>query len=212
MVKSSKQWLADHFADTYVKRAQKEGYRSRAAYKLLDLNERDQLIKPGMVVVDLGAAPGGWSQVAVKLVGKHGQVFALDILPMEEVPGVQFILGDFRELETLEKLLIALDNRPVDIIISDMAPNLSGMSGIDQPRAMYLAELALELLNKVLKPGGSLVMKLFQGEGFEVFLKDLRKYFNKVLIRKPPASKAKSAEVYLVCKDFRGSFSGNQRE
>lgn len=202
--KSSRRWLAEHFSDVYVKRAQQEGYRSRAAYKLLELQEKDKLFKPGMVVVDLGAAPGGWSQVAVKLVGKKGRVIALDILPMDEVPGVDFIQGDFREDEVLKQLLAQIQNLPVDIVISDMAPNLSGMSGIDQPRVMFLAELALDLAKQVLKPGGTFLLKLFHGAEFDAFLLALRKLFSKVMVRKPPASKSKSAEIYLVAKDYKG--------
>jgi len=201
--KSSRQWLADHFSDPYVKRAQKEGYRSRAAYKLLEIQERDKLIKPGMVVLDLGAAPGGWSQIAVKLVGRKGRIFALDILPMEDLPGVEFIQGDFQEETVLQQLLDQLQGQPVDVIISDMAPNMSGMTGVDQPRIIYLAELALALTEQVLVPGGSFLIKLFQGAEFDSYLLALRKLFAQVLVRKPPASKSRSAEVYLVAKGFK---------
>jgi len=201
--KSSRQWLADHFSDPYVKSAQKEGYRSRAAYKLLEIQKRDKLFQPGMVVVDLGAAPGSWSQVAHNLVGKKGKVFALDILPMDPLPGVEFIEGDFREEAVFGKLLELVNNIPVDIVISDMAPNLSGISGVDRLRGIYLAEIALELVQKVLKPNGVFLLKLFQGEGFDAYLRALRGHFKSVSIRKPQASRSASAEVYLVAKGFK---------
>lgn len=201
--KSSQRWLKEHFTDPYVKRAQREGYRSRAIYKLLEIQEKDKLFKPGMVVVDLGAAPGGWSQLAASLVGSRGRVVAMDILPMEAIPGVEFLQGDFREANVLEELLQRLHGSVVDWVISDMAPNMSGFSGIDQPRVMYLAELALELCQQVLPAGGGLLIKLFQGEGYDAFLQTLRKRFTQVLIRKPPASKAKSPEIYLVAKGYR---------
>lgn len=201
--KSSGRWLAEHFSDPYVKRAQKEGYRSRAAYKLLEIQEKDQLFKSGMRVVDLGAAPGGWSQVAVRLVGKQGKVFALDILPMEEIADVKFLQGDFSSEEVLEQFLQLIEGGPVDLVISDIAPNMSGFSGIDQPRVMYLAELVFDFAKQTLKPGGSFLIKLFQGAEFDQYLLMLRKSFGKVLVRKPPASKAKSAEVYLVGKGFK---------
>lgn len=201
--KSSHRWLKEHFADPYVKRAQREGYRSRAVFKLQEIQDKDKIIKPGMVVVDLGAAPGGWSQLAVRLVGKQGKIIALDILPMDAVPGVEFVLGDFREPEVLQALLDRLQGMPVDVVISDMAPNMSGFSGIDQPRVMYLAELALELVQTVLRPEGTFLIKLFQGEGFDEYLRSLRQRFKQVLVRKPPASKARSAEVYLVAKGYK---------
>jgi 23S rRNA (uridine2552-2'-O)-methyltransferase len=201
--KSSRRWLKEHFADPYVKRAQREGYRSRAVFKLLEIQEKDKLFKPDMVVIDLGAAPGGWSQIAASLLGRKGKIFALDILPMPPIPNVEFIQGDFREEEVLQNLLNHLQDLTVDLIMSDMAPNMSGMSGIDQPRVMYLAELALELCQKVLRKDGTLLIKLFQGAGFEEYLRTLRQQFTQVLIRKPPASKAKSAEVYLVAKGYR---------
>lgn len=200
--KSSHQWLDRHFNDAYVKRAQVEGYRSRAAFKLLELQEKDQLIAPGQVVVDLGAAPGGWSQVAGRLVGDDGRVFALDILPMDPLPGVEFIQGDFREDESVEQLRALLAGRPVDLVISDMAPNVSGMSAVDQPRAMYLCELALDYAREVLRPGGSFVVKVFQGEGFDHYLRDLRGAFSKVATRKPAASRPQSREVYLVARRY----------
>ena len=200
--KTSARWLKEHFNDPYVKRAQQEGYRSRAAYKLLEIQTKDKLFKPGMVVVDLGAAPGGWSQVVARLVAPGGRIVALDILAMDALPDVEFIQGDFREEAILQELLKKLEGRPVDRVISDMAPNMSGMAGIDQPRIMYLAELALELCQRVLRPGGALLIKLFQGEGFEEYVRTLRQAFKRVVVRKPPASKARSAEVYLVAKDY----------
>jgi len=200
--KSSHQWLDRHFNDAYVKRAQAEGYRSRAAFKLLELQEKDNLFCPGQVVVDLGAAPGGWSQAAVKLVGTAGQVFALDILPMNPLPDVEFIQGDFREDASVEQLRTLLAGRPVDLVISDMAPNVSGMSAVDQPRAMYLCELALEYAREVLRPGGGFVVKVFQGEGFDQYLRELRSSFAKVVTRKPAASRPQSREVYLVARRY----------
>lgn len=200
--KSSHQWLDRHFNDEYVKRAQAEGYRSRASYKLLELQEKDRLLSPGQVVVDLGAAPGGWSQVALKLVGDKGRVFALDILDMEPIGGVEFIQGDFREDSVLEQFHALLDGRPVDLVISDMAPNVSGMSAVDQPRAMYLCELALEYAREVLRPGGSFVVKVFQGEGFDQYIKEVRSSFSKVVTRKPAASRSQSREVYLVARSY----------
>lgn len=196
--KSSRRWLDRHVNDPYVKRAQSEGYRSRAAYKLLELQQRDRLLRPGQRVVDLGAAPGGWSQVARRLVGDRGQVLALDILPMDELPGVEFILGDFREDAPLAELEQRLGGQPVDLVISDMAPNVSGMNAVDQPRAMYLCELALDFALQVLKPGGALVVKTFHGDGFDQFVRDLRSAFTRVASRKPQASRPRSREVYLV--------------
>lgn len=201
--KSSRRWLDRHFKDEFVKQAQKEGYRSRAVYKLLEIQERDRLLKPGQVVVDLGAAPGGWSQVALKSVGRKGAVVALDILPMEPIPEVEFIQGDFREDAVLQKLRNLLDGRAVDLVISDMAPNVSGMAAVDQPRAMYLCELALDFAREVLKPGGGLVVKVFQGEGFDQYVRDLRDAFGKVVTRKPKASRPRSREVYLVAMNYK---------
>ena len=200
--KSSRQWLHRHFKDEYVKKAQQDGYRSRAAYKLLEIEQKDKLFRPGMKVVDLGAAPGGWCQVARKLVGKEGQVVGLDILPMEPIPDVAFIMGDFRENEPLQALKDILQGEQVDLVISDMAPNVSGMAAVDQPRAIYLCELALDFAREVLKPGGGLVVKLFQGEGADQFIKDVRSSFKKVVTRKPKASRAKSREVYLVAGGY----------
>ena len=201
--KSSRRWLDRHFNDEYVKRAQQEGYRSRAAYKLLEIQAKDRLLKPRMRVVDLGAAPGGWSQVCRKLVCEGGQVMALDLLPMEPISGVTFIQGDFREDGPLEQLRADLRGEAVDLVLSDMAPNVSGMAAVDQPRAMYLCELALDFAEEVLKPGGALVVKAFQGEGFEAFLQRLRTTFAKVVSRKPKASRARSRELYLVATNYK---------
>jgi 23S rRNA (uridine2552-2'-O)-methyltransferase len=206
--KSSRRWLDRHFSDPYVKRAQQEGYRSRAVYKLFEIQEKDRLIGPGMRVVDLGAAPGGWSQVAARLTGSTGEVVALDVLPMEPLPGVTFIQGDFREDEPLAELRAALGDAPVDLVLSDMAPNVSGTAA-DQPRTIYLCELALELARQVLKPGGALVVKIFQGEGFDAFLKDLRGSFARVVSRKPKSSRPESRELYLVARGFRPPAGGD---
>ncbi|MCB1853272.1 MAG: 23S rRNA (uridine(2552)-2'-O)-methyltransferase RlmE [Halieaceae bacterium] len=201
---SSKAWLKEHRDDPYVQRAQREGYRSRACYKLLELQERDRLIRPGMTVLDLGSAPGGWSQVAVALVGEGGRVIASDILPMDSIAGVEFIQGDFTEEEVFQRLLEAIDGAPVDLVISDMAPNMSGMNAVDQPRSMYLVELALDMARQVLAPGGGFVSKVFQGEGFDDFYREARGAFDQLLTRKPRASRPRSREVYLVARGFRG--------
>ncbi|MDQ2075777.1 23S rRNA (uridine(2552)-2'-O)-methyltransferase RlmE [Marinimicrobium sp. ABcell2] len=202
--KSSNRWLEEHFSDAYVKQSQKDGYRSRASYKLLELNKKDKLIRPGMTVVDLGAAPGGWSQVAARLVGDKGAVLASDILPMDGLAGVEFIQGDFTESEVLDQLLSALGERRADLVISDMAPNMSGVDAVDQPQAVYLVELALDMAREVLKPGGGFVAKVFHGEGFDPLLKDVRGAFSQVAVRKPDASRARSREVYLVAKGYKG--------
>ena len=201
--KSSRRWLDRHFRDEFVKRAQREGYRARAAYKLLEIQEKDHLLKRGIRVVDLGAAPGGWAQVAQEIVGDSGQVVGLDLLPIAPLPGVTFIQGDFRENGPLEQLREALGDAPVDLVLSDMAPNVSGMPAVDQPRAIYLCELALEFCRETLKPGGSLVVKLFQGAGFDDYLRELRCAFKRVASRKPKASRPKSREVYLVAQGFK---------
>ena len=201
---SSKAWLKEHRDDQYVQRAQREGYRSRACYKLLELQEKDRLIRPGMKVLDLGSAPGGWSQVAVEQVGHRGRVIASDILPMDSLAGVEFIQGDFTEDSVFEEILAAIGDDPVDLVISDIAPNMSGVNAVDQPRSMYLVELALDMARQVLAPGGSFVAKVFQGEGFDDLIRDARATFGKVLTRKPQASRPRSREVYLVAKDFRG--------
>jgi 23S rRNA (uridine2552-2'-O)-methyltransferase len=202
--KSSQQWLKRHFDDPYVKEAQKAGYRSRAVFKLLEIQDKDRILSLGRVVVDLGAAPGGWSQLAVPLVGKQGAVIALDILPMAPIEGVTFIQGDFTEQDVHDRLLATINGRPVDLVMSDMAPNISGMKAVDQPRAMYLAELALDLAKSVLKPGGDFLTKIFQGEGFDAYLMALRAQFGKVVIRKPKSSRPKSREVYLLARGFKG--------
>ncbi|MCU7923784.1 MAG: 23S rRNA (uridine(2552)-2'-O)-methyltransferase RlmE [Candidatus Thiodiazotropha sp. (ex Dulcina madagascariensis)] len=208
--KSSRQWLDRHFNDDYVKRAQKAGYRSRAAFKLLEIQEKDKIIQPGMRVVDLGAAPGGWSQIARNLVGEKGQVVALDILPMDPIVGVDFIQGDFREPQPLQTLQDRLGGEPVDLVISDMSPNVTGMASVDQPRAIYLCELALDFAQQVLKPGGGFVAKVFQGEGFDAYLRTLRSAFGRVVCRKPNASRAKSREIYLVAGNFKIVYRTNQ--
>ena len=198
--KSSKRWLEEHFDDPYVRQAQLEGLRSRAAFKLTELDEKYRLIAPGMVVVDLGAAPGGWSEVAAPRVGETGRVIALDVLPMEPLPNVEFIQGDFTEDEPLQALESALDGRQADLVLSDMAPNMSGVAVTDQARAMYLAELALDFAVQNLKPGGDLLVKMFQGEGFDAFVATCRKSFARVQIRKPDASRPRSREVYLLAR------------
>lgn len=201
---SSRRWLDRHFRDEYVKRAQREGYRSRAAYKLQELQEKDRPIHTGMRVVDLGAAPGGWSQLARGVVGDRGAVVALDLLPMDPLPGVEFILGDFREDAVLSALREALDGRFADLVLSDMAPNVTGVAAVDQPRSIYLCELALAFCREALKPGGGMVVKVFQGEGFEAYIEEVRVSFERVVSRKPHASRSKSREVYLVTRGFRG--------
>lgn len=202
--KSSDAWMKEHFDDHYVRQAQKHGYRSRASFKLLELNDKDKLIRSGMTIVDLGAAPGGWSQVAIELVGDHGRVIASDILPMDAIAGVEFVEGDFTDDAVLEEILGVMGGAEADLVISDMAPNMSGMSDVDQPRAMYLVELALDMARQVLKPGGGFVAKVFQGEGFDDYLKDLRGSFQRVVSRKPKASRPRSREVYLVASGFKG--------
>ena len=201
--KSSSRWLQEHFGDPYVKRAQAEGWRSRAAFKLEELIDRDRLLKPGMVVVDLGAAPGGWSQMVRDRLGEKGRVIAVDVLPMQGIAGVDFILGDFREAAVLKTLEDHLDGAPVDLVLSDMAPNLSGMSTVDGPRAMHLAELAEEFAQGHLRRGGAFLTKLFQGEGFDGYVKRLRQRYGRVSMRKPKASRARSAEVYALATGKR---------
>ena len=202
--KSSRRWLDRHFKDEFVQKSQKEGFRSRAVYKLQEIQERDRLIREGQLVVDLGAAPGGWSQYAGQLVGSKGRVVAMDILPMDPIDGVSFIQGDFREETVLEQLQELLEGSKVDLVISDMAPNVTGMAVVDQPRSMYLCELALDFARDCLKPGGGMAVKVFQGEGFDQYLRDLRAVFSKVVTRKPKASRPKSREVYLVATGFKG--------
>jgi 23S rRNA (uridine2552-2'-O)-methyltransferase len=202
---SSKAWLKEHREDPYVQQAQREGYRSRACYKLLELQEKDKLIRPGMTVLDLGSAPGGWSQVASALLGQTGTLIASDILPMESIEGVVFIEGDFTEDAVLRQILAALQGKKADLVISDMAPNMSGVPAVDQPRAIYLVELALDMARQVLLPGGAFVTKVFHGEGFDQVFAQAKGSFAKVLTRKPRASRPRSSEVYLVAKGFRGS-------
>jgi len=199
--KTSKQWMNEHVNDPYVQRAQKEGYRSRAAYKLLEIDERDHLLKPGMVVVDLGATPGGWSQVAAARVGQGGKVIALDLLPLHPIQGVEFIQGDFREDSVLAQLEEKLEGRKVGLVISDMAPNISGIGMADQARAMELAELALDFSVHHLNPGGAFLVKVFQGVGFEDYVKLMRSHFGRVLTRKPKASRDRSSELYLLGRE-----------
>lgn len=203
--KSSHRWLKEHFADPFVKKAQAEGMRSRAAYKLEELLERDRLVRPGMVVVDLGAAPGGWSQVAQRQLDGRGRVVALDILEMPPIAGVAFIHGDFREDTVLKRLEAELGGQPVDLVLSDMAPNMTGVASVDQARAMELAELARDFAEAHLAKGGALLIKLFQGAGFDSYLKDLRTRYGKVTMRKPKASRARSAEVYALATGFKGA-------
>jgi 23S rRNA (uridine2552-2'-O)-methyltransferase len=199
--KSSRRWLAEHFDDPYVKQAQQQGLRSRAAFKLLELQEKHQLIRRGMTVIDLGAAPGGWCQVARPLVGPEGRVIALDILAMEPLDGVEFIHGDFTEDEPLQRLAGLLGGTGADLVLSDMAPNISGMATVDQAKAMYLAELALEFARAHLKPGGDLVVKLFQGSDFDSYVREVRSLFARVQVIKPRASRPRSKEVYLLARD-----------
>ena len=198
--KTSKQWMREHVNDVYVQRAKSAGYRSRAAYKLLEIAARDRLLKPGMVVVDLGAAPGGWAQVAQAQVGAHGLVVALDVLEMAPLPGVTFLQGDFREDAVVNALAGALAGRGIDLVLSDMSPNISGIAVSDQARVMHLAELALEFASKHLKPRGNLLVKVFQGSGFQEFLGQMRTQFESVVTRKPEASRGRSSELYLLGK------------
>ena len=201
--KTSAAWLNEHVHDHWVHMAQKDGYRSRAAYKLLEVNDKDKLIRPGMVVADLGSAPGSWSQVAANLVGDKGRVFALDILEMNPIPGVDFIQGDFRDDDVLDRFVELLDGRLVDLVISDIAPNMSGMSTIDQARSAHLCELALEFARQHLKPGGHFLVKVFQGSEFNSYLKAMRDSFTEVVSRKPKASRDRSTEIYLLGKGLR---------
>ena len=196
--KTSKAWMHEHVSDPYVQRAKAEGWRSRAAFKLMEIDERDRLLRPGMVVVDLGSAPGGWSQVAAGRVGQKGTVLAVDLLEMAPVPGVEFIRGDFREEAVLAELEARLAGRKLDLAISDMAPNISGIALSDQARAMHVAELALEFAGRHLKPGGDFLVKLFQGEGFDAFRAAMLKAFDRVVVRKPKSSRDRSNEVYLL--------------
>lgn len=201
--KTSAAWLKEHVEDKWVQKAQQDGYRSRATYKLQEINAKDKLLKQGMTVIDLGSAPGGWSQLVTEVLQGRGKVLASDILPMEPLPDVEFIQGDFTQDSVLEAILAAMEGQQADLVISDMAPNLSGMNAIDQPKSMYLVELALDLAEQLLKPRGNFLVKVFQGEGYQEFLQLARSRFQQVIIRKPAASRARSREVYLLSKGFK---------
>ncbi len=203
--KSSQRWLKEHFDDPYVKKAQSEGLRSRAAYKLEELIERGQFLKPGMVAVDLGAAPGGWSQMLKRELGSRGSVYALDILEMPSIPGVEFLCGDFREESVLQAFEAMVGTQAVDLVLSDMAPNMSGVGSVDQPRSLELAELARDFAEVHLKPGGTFLVKLFQGSGSDDYLRDLRTRYTKVTMRKPKASRQRSPEVYALATGFKAN-------
>ncbi|MGB3724139.1 MAG: 23S rRNA (uridine(2552)-2'-O)-methyltransferase RlmE [Glaciecola sp.] len=202
--KTSKKWMDEHVNDPYVKKAQADGYRSRASYKLIEINDKDNIVRPNNVVMDLGSAPGGWSQILAPMVGDGGQVIASDILPMDGIPGVTFVQGDFTEASVYEEILSKLDGQAVDTVVSDMAPNMSGVNTTDQYASMYLVELALDMARNVLKPNGSFCAKVFQGVGYEEYVKDVRSSFKTVLVRKPAASRPRSREVYIVGKGFKG--------
>jgi len=206
--KTSQKWLHEHFSDIYVKKAQADGYRSRAVYKLIEINQKDKILKPGLTVIDLGAAPGGWSQIAVNEIGDKGRVVALDILPMDNLAGVEFIQGDFTEESVYEELMQRIggeksQNRCIDLVISDMAPNMSGNRAVDIPRSMLLVELALDFAMNILKPGGNFLVKIFHGTGFDDILALARQNFDKVVMRKPKASRPRSKESYLLAKGFK---------
>ncbi len=201
--KSSRRWLDEHFSDEFVQRAQQEGYRGRAVYKLKELDKRFQLLKPGMKIVDLGAAPGAWSEYASQQFKGKGRILAMDILPMDPLPDVEFIQGDFHEIEVVERLMVSLQGQRVDLVISDMAPNMSGIGAVDQPRILYLAELAQDFARQVLCSAGSLLVKLFQGEGFDAFIAALKEDFATVTVCKPKASRPRSREVYVLARRFK---------
>jgi 23S rRNA (uridine2552-2'-O)-methyltransferase len=200
--KSSARWLAEHANDEYVKRALKEGWRSRAVYKLEEIQRRERLLRPGIRCVDLGAAPGSWSQYAARLMAGRGRIVATDILPMDAIPGVEFVLGDFREPAVLNEVLLKIGADKVDLVLSDMAPNMAGIDAVDQPRSMHLAELAFEFADRVLVPGGDLLVKLFQGDGFDQIIRTARAAYGRVITKKPKASRARSAEIYLLARQF----------
>ncbi|MGD0501366.1 MAG: 23S rRNA (uridine(2552)-2'-O)-methyltransferase RlmE [Steroidobacteraceae bacterium] len=200
--KSSARWLAEHASDEFVKRAKAEGWRSRAVFKLAEIQERERLLKPGIRCVDLGAAPGGWSQYAARIVGGKSRIVATDILAMDAIPGVQFVQGDFREESVLEQVLAAVGSEKVDLVLSDMAPNMAGIDAVDQPRSMYLAELALEFADRVLTPGGDALIKLFQGAGFDEIVRAARRRYGRVVTKKPKASRTRSPEIYLLARQF----------
>ncbi len=201
--KSSKRWLQEHHSDPFVQQARREGYRSRAVYKLMELQEKDRLLRPGQFVIDLGAAPGGWSEYASQFVGDGGRLIAVDILPMDPIGDVDIIEGDFTEEAVFEQILERIDHQPVDLVLSDMAPNMSGIESVDQPKSMYLVELAYDLAREVLGPQGGFVVKMFQGEGFDPLVKDFRQTFKSVRFRKPKASRPRSREVYAVCQGLK---------
>lgn len=200
--KSSSRWLREHFDDEYVKRAHQQGYRSRAVFKLMEIQEKDRLLRPGLTVIDLGAAPGGWSQFAAEVIGRQGQILAVDILPMAPIDQVEFIQGDFREQAIVARLRAAFAGRQVDLVMSDMAPNITGIRAVDQAQGMYLAELALDWAKGCLRPGGDFLVKVFQGEGFDALLRDLRLSFGIVATRKPKSSRPRSPELYLLARNY----------
>jgi 23S rRNA (uridine2552-2'-O)-methyltransferase len=200
--KSSARWLAEHASDEFVRRAKAEGWRSRAVFKLAEIQERERLLRPGIRCVDLGAAPGGWSQYAARIVGGASRIVATDILPMDAIPGVEFVQGDFREEAVLEQVLAAVGSEKVDLVLSDMAPNMAGIDAVDQPRSMYLAELALEFADRVLTPGGDVLIKLFQGAGFDEIVREARRRYGRVATKKPKASRTRSSEIYLLARQF----------
>jgi 23S rRNA (uridine2552-2'-O)-methyltransferase len=201
--KSSARWLAEHASDEFVKRAKAEGWRSRAVFKLAEIQERERLLKPGIRCVDLGAAPGGWSQYAARIVGGGSRIVATDILPMDAIPGVEFVLGDFRDEGVLGQVLEAIGAEKVELVLSDMAPNMAGIDAVDQARSIYLAELALEFADRVLTPGGDALIKLFQGAGFDQIVREARRRYGRVVTKKPKASRTRSPEIYLLARQFR---------
>jgi 23S rRNA (uridine2552-2'-O)-methyltransferase len=200
--KSSARWLAEHANDEFVKRAQREGWRSRAVFKLAEIQQTERLLRPGVRCVDLGAAPGGWSQYAARIAGGSSRIVATDILPMEPIAGVDFVLGDFREEGVLNEVLGSMGGAKVDLVLSDMAPNMAGIEAVDQPRSMHLAELAVEFADRALAPGGDLLVKLFQGAGFEEIIRDARRRYGRVVMKKPKASRSRSPEIYLLARQF----------
>jgi len=200
--KSSARWLAEHANDEFVKRAQREGWRSRAVFKLAEIQQSERLLRPGIRCVDLGAAPGGWSQYAARMVGGTGRIVATDILPMDSIPGVEFVQGDFCDEGIVEQVLLHIGAAKFDLVLSDMAPNMAGIDAVDQPRSMYLAELALEFAERVLAPGGDTLVKLFQGAGFDQIIKDARRRYGRVVTKKPKASRTRSPEIYLLARQF----------
>jgi 23S rRNA (uridine2552-2'-O)-methyltransferase len=200
--KSSARWLAEHASDEFVKRAQREGWRSRAVFKLAEIQQAERLLRPGMRCVDLGAAPGGWSQYAARIIGGTSRIVATDILTIDAIPGVDFVQGDFRDAGVIEQVLTAIGASKVDLVLSDMAPNMSGIDAVDQPRSMHLAELALEFADRVLAPGGDVLVKLFQGAGFDELIRDARRRFGRVATKKPKASRTRSPEIYLLARQF----------